>query len=109
MSTSPGSTFEAMASASLGPDPFDDPEPLPELPVLPELPEPPKEPPPNGDPLPKGLPELPEPEPPKPECTREPPDVGLKACVLLPLFDVAWPMPKPAPRTAIAAAPASRP
>jgi hypothetical protein len=80
-----------MASASLGPDEFDEPEPL--LPLLPELPELPKEPPPNGEPLPKGLaedPELPEdPEDPEPDGTRVLPDVGLKACVLLPLFDVA--------------------
>ena len=46
---------------------------------------------------------------PEPEGACELPDVGLKAWVLLPLFDVAWPMPNPAPRTAIAAAPASRP
>lgn len=104
--------MEAMAFTSLGPEEFDDPE-LP-LPVFPELPELPKDPPLlKGEPLPKGLleePELPElPEDPELDGTRELPDVGLKACVLLPLFDVAWPMPKPAPRTAIAAAPARSP
>ena len=42
--------------------------------------------------------------------TRALPEVGLKACVLgVLLFDVACPMPKPAPRTATAAAPARRP
>jgi hypothetical protein len=98
-----------MAFTSLGPEEFDDPE-LP-LPVFPELPEFPKDPPPlKGEPLPKGLLEEPErPEDPELEGRRELPEVGLKAWVVLPLFDVAWPMPKPAPRTAIAAAPARSP
>ena len=109
MSTSPGSIFEAMAFTSLGPEEFDVPE-LP-LPVFPELPELPKDPPPPKDPpFPNGLLEEPEPpEDPEPDGRRELPDVGLKACVLLPLLDVAWPMPKPAPRTAMAAAPARSP
>ena len=114
MSTRPGSTLDAMALTSLGPEELDDPE-LP-LPVLPELPELPKAPPlPKGEPLPKGLPEEPEPpedlEPPdpNPDGRRALPEVGLKACVLPPLFVVACPMPKPAPRTASAAAPARRP
>ena len=92
MSTSPGSTFDAMASASLGPDEFDDPElPLPELPEFPKDPPPKGELLPNGEPLPKGLPEEPErPEDPEPEGACELPDVGLKAWVLLSLlFDVA--------------------
>src|ERR1700722_6238914 len=101
MSTRPGSTFEAMASTSLGPVELDEPE----LPLA-ELPEPPKAPP-NGEPLPKWFP-APEP-PPFPEGTRELPDAGARAWVLGPLFVVAWPMPMPAPRTAIAAAPARRP
>src|SRR5271156_2074762 len=114
MSTSPGSTFEAMALTSPGPEELDDPElPLPVLPVFPELPDPPKTPPfPNGDPLPKGLPEEPEPPEPfpaEPEGEWELPDVGLKACVVGVLPKVAWPMPMPAPKTASAAAPASRP
>ena len=60
MSTSPGSTFDAMAFVSLGPDEPEDPE-LPE----PVLPEPPEAPPLKPGKFPKGLPELalPEPEP----------------------------------------------
>src|ERR1700689_1844721 len=115
MSTRPGSTLDAMALTSFGPEEFDDPE-LPLLPELPVLPELPKAPPlPKGEPFPKRLPGKPEPpdefEPPDPDPDgrRALPDVGLKACVLPPLFVVAWPMPKPAPRTASAAAPASRP
>src|ERR1700691_6069232 len=101
MSTRRGSPLVARALTSLGPEEPDDPE-LP-LPVLPELAEPPKA-------LPKGLPDEPEEfEPPELEGRRELPEVGLKACVLPPVFVVAWPMPKPAPRTARAAAPASRP
>src|ERR1700722_2644069 len=97
-----------MALTSLGPEELDEPE-LP-LPVLPEAP------PPKMPPLPNGLPELPErpeefepPDDPEPAGKRELPDVGLKACVVPPLLVVAWPMPKPAPRTASAAAPARRP
>ena len=55
MSTRPGSTLDAMALTSLGPEELDDPE-LP-LPVLPELPELPKAPPlPKGEPLTEGAP-----------------------------------------------------
>ena len=95
-----------MALTSLGPEELDEPE-FP-LPVLPEE-LPPKL-------LPNGLPEKPErpdefepPDDPEPVGVRELPDVGLNACVLPPLLVVAWPMPKPAPRTASAAAPARRP
>ena len=50
MSTRPGSTLDAMALTSLGPEELDDPElPLPVFPELPVLPELPKAP-----PLPKG-------------------------------------------------------
>src|SRR5580700_3029148 len=112
MSTRPGSTLDAIALTSLGPDEFDDPAlPLPESPEPPELPELPN-PPPNGEPLPKGLPE---PDPPAPEPDPEPdgmrvePDEGANACVLFPLVHAAWPMPTPAARMATAAVPASRP
>jgi hypothetical protein len=79
-----------MAFTSLGPEEFEDPElPFPVLPLLPELPNAF----PNGEPLPNGLFEEPEPpdelEPPEFEGTRAPPEVGLKACVVPALLDVA--------------------
>ena len=102
MSTRPGSTFAAMALASLGPDPPDEPElPLPELP-LPEFPELPKAPP-NGEPFPKGFPDpLPE-----PDGSRVLPEEGAED--RFELFVAAWPMATPPARRANAATPARMP
>src|SRR5580700_2576418 len=101
MSTRPGSTFDAMALTSLGPE-FEDPE-LPELAEFPELPELPEKPrPPKGNPEP--LPEEPDPEwigrcPEAPDADR----------LVVPSFQAPWPIPIPAARTTSAAPPTRSP
>ena len=104
MSTRPGSTLAAIALASLGPDPPDEPElPEPELPEpeLPELPLPKA--PPNGEPFPKGFPEpLPE-----PDGSRVLPEEGAED--RFELLVAAWPMATPPARRAKAATPARMP
>src|ERR1700683_1861578 len=110
MSTRPGSTFDAMALTSLGPEEFDDPEPefpelseLPELLELPELPEKPR--PPNGKP-PEPLPDAPDPE----RGASCPLPATFEADRLeVPLFHAPWPMPIPAANTASAAPPTNNP
>src|SRR5580658_5187948 len=107
MSTRPGSTLEAMALVSLGPEPLDEPvlPDEPELPELPELPLLPEKPRPNGEP-PNPLPDEPEPE----RKGRWPvPEAGAAERLVGWLFQAAWPMPTPAARTARAAPPTSRP
>src|ERR1700722_103915 len=102
MSTSPGSTFDAIAFTSLGPEEPDELEPdPPELPVLPELPKVP----PNGDPLPEPLLPFPKPEPPE-RNGNWPPEADAADWFDAPEVHAAWPMPTPATRSRAAAPPA---